>query len=103
MCEVEQREVVTLGDVVQGRRQVPARVQGHPGHGTRDDKTRDTWSQDACHSPVHGHGGHGGCGRPVRHPQVDVELRGGGPGTLPGTPGPGHGLVDMVWRRWGLF
>ena len=36
MCEVEQREVVTLGDVVQGRRQVPARVQGHPGHDTRD-------------------------------------------------------------------
>ena len=42
VCEVEQREVVTLGDVVQGRRQVPARVQGHPGHVTRDDKTRDT-------------------------------------------------------------
>ena len=41
VCEVEQREVVTLGDVVQGRRQVPARVQAHPGR-----KTRDMWSQD---------------------------------------------------------
>ena len=49
VCEVEQREVVTLGDVVQGRRQVPARVQGHPGHVTSDmihvtrgHETRDT-------------------------------------------------------------
>ena len=42
MCEVEQREVVALGDVVQGRHQVPARVQGHPGHVTRGHNTRDT-------------------------------------------------------------